>query len=220
MAPGLGLRSFGGGVEAEHEANLGSQGMNEENGRSTTPSSLDPFSRKFEYRLLFGSAVVCMLVGVVVTVLGASPLAVSVVKYVAPACAVLGTAAGARYGFLFNISNRCKGGTLLWALIGSILAATGSTLAIALMAVAVGTLAGFACGWLVGPLLTNKRPVVLPLIGAGVGAVIQAGWADPPAAARMAAWGGAVGAVTGPLFLAVCAALGYFVLRRTGPRSW
>jgi hypothetical protein len=194
--------------------------MNSENGRSTTPSPLDPFSRKFEYRLLFGSAAVCMLLGVVVaTVLGASPLAVSVVKYVAPACATVGAAAGARYGFFFNISNRCRGGSVLWALIGSILAAAGGTLAIALMAVVVGALAGFACGFFARTLLAKDRQVVLPLIGAGAGAVVQAGWADPVAAARMAAWGGAVGAVTGPLFLAMCAALGYFVLRRIRPRS-
>ena len=215
------MLSFGGGVEAKNEANLGSQGMDEENGRSTTPSPLDPFSRKFEYRLLFGSAVVCMLMGVVVaTVLGASPPAVSVVKYVAPASAALGAAAGARYGFFFNISNRCRGGSVLWALIGSTLAAAGSALAISLMIAVLGTLTGFACGWFIGPLVTKKWRVVLPLIGAGAGAVIQAGWAEPVAAARMAAWGGAVGAVTGPLFLAMCAALGYFVLRRTRPRSW
>ena len=80
--------------------------MNEENGRSTTTPPLDPFSRKFEYRLLFGSAVVCMLVGVVVAaVLGASPLAVSVVKYVAPVCAVVALTAGSIWVLLQHLQS-------------------------------------------------------------------------------------------------------------------
>jgi hypothetical protein len=195
--------------------------MNQENGRSTTKQALDPFSHKFEYRLLRLSAVVGMSYGVIVApVLSVSPFAISVVKYVAPACAVLGAAAGARYGFFFNIVNRCRRGSILWAIIGSTLAAAGATLVVALMAVVAGTVAGFAGGWVVGSLLTSGQRGSVPLIGAGIGALVQAAWADPFAATRMAVWGGAVGAVTGSLFLAMCVALGYYVLRRTKTRSW
>jgi len=194
---------------------------NQENGRSTTKLTLDPFSRKFEYRLLRLSAVVGMSYGVIVApVLSASPFAISVVKYVAPVCAVVGAAAGARYGFCFNIVNHCRRGSLLWAIIGGTLAGAGATLVVALMAAVAGTVGGFACGWVVGSLLTSGQRGSVPLIGTGLGALVQATWADPFAATRMAAWGGVIGAVIGSLFLATCAALGYFVLRKTRPRSW
>lgn len=183
--------------------------------------TLDPFSRKFEYRLLRLSAVVGMSYGVIVApVLSASPFAIFLVKYVVPACAALGAAAGARYGFFFNIVNHCRRGSLLWAIIGGTLAAAGATLVVALMAAVAGTVAGFACGWVVGSLMTSEQRGSVPLIGAGLGALVQAAWADPIAATKMAAWGGAVGAITGSLFLVMCAALGYFVLRRARPRSW
>lgn len=194
--------------------------MNQENGRTTTKLTLDPYSRKFDYRMLRLSAVVGMSYGVIVApVLAASPFAVSVLKYAAPACAILGVAAGARYGLFFNIVNRCRRGSILWALIGSTLAAAGATLAVALMSVVTGTVAGFACGWAVGTLLTSEHRGSVPLIGAGIGALSQAAWADPFTATRMAAWGGAFGAITGSLFLVMCAALGHFILRRTRTRS-
>jgi hypothetical protein len=193
--------------------------MNQENGRSTTRQAADPFNRKFEYRRLWLMAVVGTLYGTIVaTVLAANPTAITFVKYVAPACATLGVAVGTRYGFFFNVVNHCKRGSILWAMIGGILAAAGGTLAVALMAVLLGSLAGFAAGWVAGSFLPSKQREFMPLVGTGIGAIIQAGWTEPMSAMKIGGWGGAVGAVAGPLFLLLCAALSYFVLRRTGPR--
>jgi len=159
-----------------------------------------------------------MMYGIVVaSVLSTSPSAITVVKYVAPVLAVVGIVAGAWYGFFFNISNHCTGGRRLCGIIGGLGAAAGGTLAVSLVTVIVGTAAGFAVGWIVGSSLKGERRGEAPWIGAGVGAVIQAGWTDPAAVVQIGALGGVVGAIAGPAFFLMCFGLGYVVLRKIGP---
>jgi len=191
--------------------------MDRENGRPAATANLEPFGgsgfRPFGVLAVFG-----MMYGVVVaSVLSTSPAAINVVKYVAPIFAVVGIVAGAWYGFFFNVSNHSKGGRILCGVIGGLGAAAVGTLAVSLVMAIVGTVMGFATGWLIGSFLKGERRGEAPLIGAGVGAVIQAGWADPAAAVQAGAIGGVVGVVAGPAFLLLCFGLGYVVLRRIGP---
>ena len=191
--------------------------MDQESGRPASTGKPEPFGgsglRPFGVLSVFG-----MMYGVVVaSVLSTSPPAITVVEYVAPIFAVVGIVAGAWYGFFFNISNHCTGGRLLCGIVGGLGAAAVGTLAVSLVMVIVGTVAGFAAGWVVGSFLKGERRGKARLIGAGVGAVIQAGWADPAAAVQAGALGGVVGAIAGPVFLLLCFALGYVILRETGP---
>jgi hypothetical protein len=191
--------------------------MDQESGRPASTGKPERFGgsglQPFGVLAVFG-----MMYGIVVaSVLSTSPTAITVVKYVAPIFTVVGIVAGAWYGFFFNISNHCTGGRLLCAIIGGLGAAAVGTLAVSLVMVIVGTVAGFAAGWIVGSFLKGERRGKAPLIGAGVGAVIQAGWADPAAAVQAGAMGGVVGAIAGPVFLLVCFGLGYVVLRKPGP---
>ena len=179
--------------------------MDEENGRPTSTGNLEPFGGRSSFRPFGVLAVFGMMYGiVVVSVLSTSPTAITVVKYVAPVLAVVGIAAGAWYGFFFNISNHCTGGRLLCGIIGGLGAGAVGTLAVSLVMVIVGTVAGFVAGWIVGSFLKGERRGEAPLIGAGVGAVIQAGWTDPAAAVQTGALGGVVGAIAGPAFLLIC----------------
>ncbi|MHB8974041.1 MAG: MICOS complex subunit MIC10 family protein [Pirellulaceae bacterium] len=136
---------------------------------------------------------------------------------VVPVFAVMGIVAGARYGFFFNISNHLTGGQLLWGIIGGFGAAAVGTLVVSLVMVIIGTAAGFAAGWIVGSFLRFQRRGAAPWIGAGVGALIQAGWASPVTAMQAGALGGVLGALAGPAFLLTCMGLGYVVPRRIGP---
>lgn len=138
--------------------------------------------------------------------------------YAAGGFGVVGIVAGARYGFFSNISNRCKGGRILWAFIGGIGGAALGVLVVAMIVAIVGTVAGVVVGWGVGSFLKKENQVLAPLVGAGVGAVAQACWIEPTTALKAAAIGGACGALAGPLFFFICVALGYFVLRGRGAR--
>ena len=192
--------------------------MDQEKGRPVSTGDLEPCGGKYGFRPFAFLAVLGMIYGIVVaSVLSTSPTAITVVKYVVPVFAIVGMVAGAWYGFFFNISNHCTGGRLLCGIIGGFGAAAAGALAISLAMGIVGTMAGFALGWIVGSLLNFKRRGGAPWIGAGIGAVIQAGWADPAAAMRTGGLGGVVGAVAGPAFLLLCFGLGYVVLRRIGP---
>jgi hypothetical protein len=191
--------------------------MNQENGSSPPQSAVDPFGGKSSYRLVWFLAVLGIVYGgVVVGVLATSPLGRTATMYTALGFGVVGIVTGARYGFFFNIVNRCKGGQILWAFIGAVLAAAAGVLAVAVLVAIVGAVAGFAAGWTIGSLLTGSRRGFAPMIGAGVGAVVQACWADPSTGLKAAALGGVCGAISGPLFLLVCMALGYFVLHGGG----
>jgi len=192
--------------------------MDQEKRRST--AQLDLLGRKFDYRAFGVLAGFGTVFGVVVgSVLNTSPTAVTAMKYVAPACAFVGLVAGACYGFFFNVVNRCKGGRIVCGIIGGVGAAVAGTLALSLVFAVVGTLVGFAVGWVVGSLLTNKNRGGAPLIGTIIGAVIQACWMNPTAAIKAGALGGVIGAIGGSLFLAMCVALGYVVLRSDPPDS-
>ena len=192
--------------------------MAPDNERPASKADLDPFGRGFGYRPFGFLAVLGMMYGIVVaSVLSTSPTAITVVKYVTPVFGVVGVVAGAWYGFLFNIPNRCTGGRLLWGIIGGLGAAAVATLAVSLVMAIVGAVAGFAAGWIVGSFLRSERRGNAPLICAGAGAVIQAGWADPTAIVQIGALGGVVGAIAGPAFLLMCFGLGYILLRKTGP---
>jgi hypothetical protein len=139
------------------------------------------------------------------------------VKYVAPVCAVVGIVAGAWYGFFFNISNHCTGGRLVCGLIVGCGAAAVGVLLLSLLWALVGTTVGFAAGWLVNSFLSSKRRGGAPWIGAGVGAMVQAVWADPATVVQTAALCGVVGAIAGPMFLLLCLGLAYIALRPLGP---
>ena len=191
--------------------------MDQENGRPASTGSLEAFGGS-GFRPFGLLAVLGMMYGVVVaSVLSTSPTAITVAKYVAPIFAVVGIVAGAWYGFFFNISNHCTGGRLLCGIIGGLGAAALGTLAVSLVMAIVGAVAGFAAGWIVGSFTSFKGRGGAPWIGSVVGALIQAGWADPAAAVQAGALGGVVGAVAGPVFLLVCFGLGYVILRKTGP---
>jgi len=192
--------------------------MDQENGRPASEADLDPFGRGSGYRPFGFLALLGMMYGIVVaSVLCTSPTAITVVKYVVPVFAVMGIVAGAWYGFFFNISNHCTGGRLLCGIIGGLLASLVGTLAVSMMMVIVGTVTGFAAGWIVGSFLKRERRGEASLIGAGVGAVIQGGWADPAAVVQAGPLGGVIGAIAGPAFLMICFGLGYVALRKTGP---
>ena len=193
--------------------------MAQENEHSASEVKLEPFGRGSGYRSFGFLAVLGMMYGIVVaSVLSTSPTAITIVKYVTPVFGVVGIVAGAWYGFFFNISNHCTGGRLLCGIIVGLGLAAVGTLVVLLVTVIVGTVAGFAAGWIVGSFLRSKRQGEALLIGAGVGAVIQAGWTNPAAIVQTGALGGVVGAIAGPAFLLMCLGLGYILLRRTGPR--
>ena len=159
-----------------------------------------------------------MMYGIVVaSVLSTGPTAITMVKCVVPVLAALGVVAGAWYGFFFNLTNRCTGGRLACGIIGGLGVAAVGTLVASLVMAIVGTVAGFAAGWIVGSFLSFRGRGAAPLIGAGVGAVIQAGWASPVTVVQAGALGGVLGAIAGPAFLLTCLGLGYVVLRRTRP---
>ena len=157
--------------------------MGQQNGRST--AQLDLLGGKFNYRAVGVLAGFGTVFGLVVgSVLNTSPTAVTAVKYVAPACAFVGLVAGARYGYFVNIVNRCKGGQVVCGIIGGVGAAAAGTLVLSLVFAIIGTLAGFAVGWVVGSFLTNKKRGAAPLFGAIIGAVAQACWMNPTAAMK------------------------------------
>ena len=192
--------------------------MDQENGRPASEADLYPFGRGSAYRSFGLLALRGMMFGIVVaSVVSTSPTAIILVKYVVPVFAVVGIVAGAWYGSFFNISNHCTGGRLLCGIVGGLGAAAVGTLAVSLVMAIVGTVAGFAVGWIVGSFLSFEGRGGTPWIGAGVGAVIQAGWTDPAAVVQTGALGGVIGAIAGPAFLLLCFALGYVVLRKTGP---
>ena len=191
--------------------------MDHEQGYPAPTGSLDPFGG-FSFRPFGVLAVLGILYGIVVaSVLTTSPTAITVVKYVAPISAVVGIVGGAWYGFLFNISNHCTGGRIVWGIIGGFGAAVLSVLAVSLVITIVGTVIGFAAGWLIGSFLKGQRRGAAPLLGAGVGAIVQAGWANPIFTVQAGLLGGVIGAVAGPAFLLVCFALGYVALRKISP---
>ena len=192
--------------------------MDQENGRPASEADLESFGVGSGYHHFGGFAILGMVYGIVVaSVLSASPTAITIVKYVVPLLAIVGIVAGAWYGFFFNISNHCTGGRLLCGIIGGLGAAAVGTLAVSLVMAIVGTVAGFAVGWLAGSFLAFKGRGGTPWIGSAAGAVIQAGWANPVTVVQAGALGGVLGAIAGPAFLLVCFGLGYVVLRSTGP---
>jgi hypothetical protein len=191
--------------------------MDHEQGHPAPTGSLEPFGG-FSFRPFGVLAVLGILYGAVVaSVLTTCPTAITVVKYVAPIFAVVGMVGGAWYGFFFNISNHCTGGRILWGIIGGLGAAAVGTLVVSLVMAIVGTVIGFAAGWLIGSLLSGPRRAQAPLLGAGVGAIVQAGWANPVSTVQAGLLGGVIGVVAGPVFLLLCAGLGYVILRKTGP---
>ena len=193
--------------------------MDQDNGHSASKANFfETFGRSYGLRPFGLLALFGMMYGIVVaSVLSTSPTAITVVKYVVPVFAIVGLVAGVCYGFFFNISNHCTGGRLLCGIIGGLGAAAVGTLALSLAMVIVGAVAGFAAGWIVGSFLSGQRRGEAPWIGAGVGAVIQAGWTDPATVVQTGGLGGVVGAIAGPAFLLMCFALGYVVLRKIGP---
>ena len=192
--------------------------MDHKNGSPISEADLEPFGGGSAYRHFGFLAVLGMMYGIVVaSVLSTGPTAITILKYVVPVFAVMGIVAGARYGFFFNISNHCTGGQLLCGIIGGLGAAAVGTLVVSLVMAIVGTVAGFAAGWIVGSFLSFQGRGAVPLIGAGVGAVIQAGWASPVTVVQAGALGGVLGALAGPAFLLTCMGLGYVVPRRIGP---
>lgn len=191
--------------------------MKEENGRSEPRQRLDTFGNKANRGPLGFLAQAGLLFGIVVVgVLSTSPFGRTVAIYAAGGFGLVGIIFGARYGFLFNISNRCMGGGILWGFIGSVGGAALGVLVVALVVAIAGTAVGFIVGW--GILLTKKNWTLAPLFGVGAGAVAQAVWTEPTTVLQAAAIGGACGAVVGPMFFFICVALGYFVLRGTGAR--
>jgi hypothetical protein len=189
--------------------------MNSENASSAPQPAVNPFGGGSSYRVVWFLALLGMVYGgVVVGVLSTSPLGRTAATYTAGAFGVVGIVVGARYGFFFNIVNRCKGGMILWAFIGGIGGIAHGVLLVAVIVAIVGTLAGLAIGWAVGSLLTRKSRALVPLIGAGAGAVVQVCWTEPTTASRAAALGGVCGAVAGPLFFLMCLVSGYLVLRK------
>ena len=177
--------------------------MDQENGSPVSEADFEPLAGGSAYRHFGFLAVFGMVYGIVVaSVLSTGPTAITFLKYVVPAFAVTGIVAGAWYGYFFNISNHCTGGQLLCGIIGGLGAAAVGTLVVSLVMAIVGTLAGFAAGWIVGSFLSFQGRGAAPLIGAGVGAVIQAGWASPVTVVQAGALGGVLGALAGPAFLA------------------
>ncbi len=193
--------------------------MNRENGNSEPKAAFDLFSGKANFRPIRLLAHAGVIYGiVVVAVLMTNPVGRIVAMYTGVGFGVLGILVGVRYGFFFNISNRCKGGRILWAFIGGVGGVALGVLAAAMIAAIVGTAAGLVIGWAVGTFRTRENRILTPLLGAMVGAVAQAGWSEPTAALKAAAIGAACGTLAGPLFFLICVALGYFVLRGTGTR--
>lgn len=192
--------------------------MDRENGRPVSKAHTEPFGGGSAYRHFRFFAMLGLIYGIIASsVLSTSPAAITVVKYVVPVVAIVGVVTGAWYGFFFNISNHSTGGRLLCGTIGGIGAAAVGTLVVSLVMTVVGVVAGFALGWIVGSFLNFKGREGIPWIGAGVGAVAQAGWTNPAAAMQAAALGGVIGTIAGPMFLLLCGGLAHAVVRKTGP---
>ncbi len=193
--------------------------MSEENGISKPKTAFDLFSGKDNFRPIGLFAQAGLIYGVVVlTVLSTSPVGRIVAMYTGAGFGVLGILVGVRYGFLFNILNRCKGGRIFWAFVGGVGGVVLGVLAGAMIAAIFGTVVGLVIGCAVGTFRTGENQLLSPLLGAMVGAVAQAGGSEPTAALKAAAIGGACGVMIGPLFLLTCVALSYLVLRRTVTR--
>lgn len=191
--------------------------MERENGLPAATANIEPFDRGSAYRPFTFFAMLGLIYGIIVaSVLYTSPTAITIVKYIVPVFAIVGVVAGAWYGFFFNFSNYSTGGRLLCGTIGGIGAAAIGTFVVSLLMTVVGTVGGFVLGWIVGSFLNFKGREGTRWVGAGVGAVAQAGWTNPAAAMQAAALGGVIGAIAGPAFLLLCFGLAYAVVRKTG----
>lgn len=192
--------------------------MTSGNGHADSQAARDAFDRRAPYSHFRLFAWLGMAHGVVVgTVVSMDPSAATAVTYAAGGCAVLGMLAGVWYGFLFNIANHCTGGRILCGSVAGMGTAIAGTFVLALLWSIVGTVLGFAAGWLIGSCSSSPKNAGFPWVGAAVGAAVQAAWAAPLAVVRAAFIWGMVGTVAGPLLLLLLYGLSYAVLRPIGP---
>lgn len=146
-------------------------------------------------------------------VLGTTPAAVPVARWICPVAAVVGLLMGAFFGRAFNRSLNFRGGQTFWALQGGI---TGA--AIGLWLVALGfALVGTVAGWLLGSLISNRRRPLSPMLCASCGCLIQAVWVDPWPAFRFAALGAGIGLLSAPVIHAVYSLARMLLLRHNPP---
>lgn len=179
------------------------------------PAVLGSGYRHFGFLALMGAVFGTIIASVLST---SSTDATVVMVYAVPIIAIVGIVGGVRYGFFFNTVNRCTGGRLLFGTVAGLIAAAAGAMLVSLLMVIVGTVTGLAAGWIVGWLLPVKGREGIPWLGAGVGAVAQAGWTNPAVALRAAIWGGVVGACVGPVLFLICLGLSYVLLRKRGLR--
>ena len=193
--------------------------MDREQGNLVSTAPLDSFGKRTGYQHLGFVALLGMMYGIVVaSVLSTSPTAITVAEVRRSGLRRRGHRCRCLVRLLLQHLEPLHGWSACSA--GSSAARSsggGNTARVAGDGHSSGQWLGLPLdGWW-DRFSTARGGEKLRWIGAGVGAVIQAGWADPATVVQAGALGGVVGALAGPAFLLTCMGLGYVVLRRIGP---
>lgn len=158
--------------------------------------------------IVFG-AVVGAEVGAVAP---ASPWASIALKVGCPLFAAMAMTAGGFYARVFNSENHVRGGMILWPAINLVWGSALGALVVSLLLSWPGTVAGFAVGWLLAPLI-NQHRLRIGFYGAVGGSLFYTLGTATDASLVSTGRAALAGAIAGPMSVLLYGLLGSIVVR-------
>lgn len=160
--------------------------------------------------IVFG-AVVGAEIGAIVPV---SPWAPAALKVGCPLFAALAMTAGGFYARVFNTENHVRGGMILWPAINLVWGSALGALVVSLLLSWPGTVAGFAVGWLLAPLINREKRPRIGCYGAVAGSLFYTLGTSTDASLATTGRAALAGAIAGPMSVMLYGLLGSVFVRR------
>ncbi|HVA50336.1 MAG TPA: hypothetical protein VNH11_28535, partial [Pirellulales bacterium] len=132
-----------------------------------------------------------------------------------PLFAAMAMTAGGFYARVFNKENHVRGGMILWPAINLIWGSAVGALVVSLVLSWPGSVAGFAVGWLLGPLIYRERRLLVASLAAVAGSLFYTLGTATDASLATTGRAALAGAIAGPMSVMLYGLLGsIFVHRR------
>lgn len=160
--------------------------------------------------IVFG-AVVGAEVG---AVMPASPWASTALKVGCPLFAAMAMTAGGFYARVFNSENHVRGGMILWPAINLVWGSALGALVVSLLLSWPGSLAGFAVGWLLAPLVNRENRLRIGFYGAVGGSLFYTLGTATDASLLTTGRATLAGAIAGPMSVLLYGLLGSVFVRQ------
>lgn len=159
--------------------------------------------------IVFG-AVVGAEVGAVVP---ASPWSSIALKVGCPLFAAMAMTAGGFYARVFNTENHVRGGMILWPAINLVWGSALGALVVSLLLSWPGSLAGFAVGWLLAPLINREHRLRIGFYSAVGGSLFYTLGTATDASLLTTGRAALAGAIAGPMSVVLYGLLGSIFVR-------